>query len=320
LHVSLVAKNAWSQPVANTMVCSRPSRPCVVRGVTSSSRVVWRHHITWYRPRDQPVPCLSCTAQARNDQQISFILVIRRTVAVTARDVCWSIRPVQCACAVSEWVSECLGPPTTDEWRWRARRLLAACSQSLYQTLASDADHPRTTLEGRNSGDWIEFLPPQPTRGSLGASQAPPAGSGVEPRTQTILVYFSGLKTTTFRTPKLGQLVVNEKHHFWIWGMADKVTGVQNLEGGVGDVPLSLMDWPPCCRRGKTFCPLTTDWMTGLCDVALRLDWTRMTTTIYIDLPVSDWPICFAYRSNSTTQKPTHLWRPSVSISTAVDI
>ena len=38
--------------------------------------------------------------------------------------------------------------------------------------------------------------PPQPTRGSKGASLAPPAGSGAEPRPKTVLVHFRRLQKT----------------------------------------------------------------------------------------------------------------------------
>jgi len=39
------------------------------------------------------------------------------------------------------------------------------------------------------------YPPPQPTRGSGGVSWAPPAGSGAEPRSKTILVHSEGART-----------------------------------------------------------------------------------------------------------------------------
>jgi len=55
-------------------------------------------------------------------------------------------------------------------------------------------------VEGMSNGDGVS--PPQPTRGFVGASQAPPAGSGADPRRKTIL-----LLSTRVRTPLVATCV-----------------------------------------------------------------------------------------------------------------
>jgi len=58
-------------------------------------------------------------------------------------------------------------------------------------------DRDTEGVEGEGIGG---FPPPQSTRGSGGASQAPPAGSGAEPRPKTVLVHFQLEKTHLMAT------------------------------------------------------------------------------------------------------------------------
>ena len=52
-------------------------------------------------------------------------------------------------------------------------------------------------LRGR---EWGGVSPPQPTRGSGGASRAPPAGTGVAPRPKSNLVHFVAARRTLIAT------------------------------------------------------------------------------------------------------------------------
>jgi len=72
---------------------------------------------------------------------------------------------------------------------WGGRRSSAEGARSSRRRRRDYGDETETPKASRGWRMGRGYTPPQPTRGSGGASWAPPAGSGAEPRPKTNLVH-----------------------------------------------------------------------------------------------------------------------------------